>query len=66
MRFSLLQLSESRVTRLADISSDMGQIFFASVFLGPLFSEKVNWLVVVSGLAFSAVAWLSSLLLTKE
>ena len=60
------KITDSRLTKLSDISSDIAQIFFASAFIGPLFSDKTNWRYVVIGLLFSTVAWIGSLLLTKE
>ena len=66
MKFDFPKLSDSRVSRLSDISADMGQIFFASVFLGPMFSDEINWFIVMAGFACSLFAWLGSLLLIKE
>ena len=59
-------LSESRVAKLSEITSDLGQIFFASVFLGPFFLAKTNWVVVILGLILSLVSWFASLLLIKN
>lgn len=66
MEFSFLKLSDSRFSKLSDISSDIGQIFFASVFIGPLFADKFNWTVVISGLILSFVFWAICLILTKS
>lgn len=50
---------------LAEISRDIGQVFFASMLIGPLVSGNTDVLILFSGLAFSAVAWIVSLLLSK-
>lgn len=63
---SFLKITDSRIQKLSDFCSDIAQIFFASVFLGPIFSEKTNYLVVFTGLIFSIFAWTAALLLTKE
>jgi hypothetical protein len=59
-------LSFSRLEILSEISRDIGQVFFASVFLGPLLSEQSFWATSVSGLLFSITFWGVSLLLTRE
>ena len=50
---------------LGEISKDLGQIFFASVFLTSLMSGTVNYLVIVTGLVLSIVFW-SAYIITRE
>lgn len=59
-------LSSSRLEILSEISRDIGQVFFASVFIGPFFNELLNWPLVISGLILSLIFWSISLFLTKE
>ena len=66
MRFPLLTLYNSRFGKLSDISSDIGLVFFASMFIGPMLSNEFNWAVMVFGLILSISAWFVSLLLVKE
>ncbi|OHA24764.1 MAG: hypothetical protein A3D52_00405 [Candidatus Taylorbacteria bacterium RIFCSPHIGHO2_02_FULL_44_36] len=51
---------------LSEIIRDVGLIFFASLFVGPLLGDKINWSVVLFGLIISLVLWYISLLLAKE
>ena len=58
-------LSESKLEIISEITRDIGQVFFASVFIAPLFSDTLNWTTVVSGLILSLIFWSLSLLLSK-
>lgn len=51
---------------LAEINRDIGQIFFASMFIGPLVTGAIDWFIILSGLLLSLIFWSISLLLTKE
>lgn len=42
---------------LGEISKDLGQIFFASVFLTSLMGDTVNYFAVLAGLILSIVFW---------
>ena len=51
---------------LSETIRDVGLIFFASLFVGPLLGDKIKWSVVLLGLIVSLVLWYISLLLAKE
>jgi len=51
---------------LSETIRDVGLIFFASLFIGPLLGDKINWSVVLFGLIVSLTMWYFSLLLAKE
>lgn len=61
-----MRLSSARLEKLSDIVSEMGQIFFASVFIGPFFNEKTDWSIVIFGLILAASSWFVSLKLIKK
>ena len=42
---------------LGEISKDLGQIFFASVFLAGFLGGKINYLAIIIGLVLSIVFW---------
>ena len=42
---------------IGEISKDLGQIFFASVFLTGLLGGTVNYFTVVTGLILSIAFW---------
>jgi hypothetical protein len=50
---------------LSEISRDIGQVFFASVFLTPLLSGTLNLFLVYAGLLLSLILWYLSILLTN-
>ena len=50
---------------LGDISKDLGQIFFASVFLTGLLGVKINYFTVFTGLVLSIVFW-SGYIITRR
>jgi hypothetical protein len=58
--------SDAKLEKLSDISSDIAQIFFASVFISPFFNTSADWKVIIFGLVLSLIFWSSSLLLIKE
>jgi hypothetical protein len=43
---------------LSDIYRDIAQVFFASMFVGPLATGAVRWQLLISGLILSTVFWL--------
>ena len=52
---------------VSEISRDLGQVFFASMFLGPLLvNGNINWIVVLFGLSLSIICWYWSLLIAIE
>jgi hypothetical protein len=50
---------------LSEISRDIGQIFFASIFLTPLLGGTVNFPLVYAGLLLSLLFWYLSILLAN-
>ncbi len=59
-------LSSVKLNTLSEISRDIGQVVFASVFVEPFISGSITLPTVIIGLIFSMAAWTASLLLTKE
>lgn len=51
---------------LSMISRDLGQIFFASAFLGPLLSGDGADITMVIGLVFALFSWYCALILAKN
>jgi len=51
---------------LSNIARDIGQVFFASMFVGPIAGNVFNTPLVASGIMLSAIFWLTSLFLAKE
>lgn len=51
---------------LSQIARDVGQVFFASMFIGPLIGGGLSAALVIWGLILSALFWYTSLLLAKE
>lgn len=64
--YMTIKLSSVKFEALSEIARDIGQIFFASMFVGPLINKTINWLLIVSGLLLALVFWSASLLLVKE
>jgi hypothetical protein len=52
-------------TVLSEISRDIGQIFFASIFLTPLLGGTVNLSLMYAGLLLSLLFWYLSILLAN-
>jgi len=50
---------------LGEVSKDLGQIFFASVFLASLMSNDINYFVVLLGLFLSLLSW-SGYIITRK
>jgi hypothetical protein len=51
---------------LYDISKDLGQVFFASAFLGPLLSSEEGGLTAIMGLVFAILSWICAVVLAKN
>jgi len=51
---------------LARISSEIGQVFFASLFVGPLATNSIDSTLLVYGLVLSAIFWTTSIVLSKQ
>ena len=50
---------------LSEVSRDIGQVFFASLAVGPLISGSMSVRVLAAGLLLSLIFWAISLLLAK-
>jgi hypothetical protein len=50
---------------LSEISRDIGQVFFASVFLTSLLSGTLNLFLVYAGLLLSLIFWYLGILLAN-
>ena len=50
---------------LGEISKDLGQIFFASVFLASLMGDTVNYFTVIIGIILSVISW-SAYIITRN
>jgi hypothetical protein len=51
---------------IADIAKDIAQIFFASIFVGPLLGGEVHLVTALLGFILSVGLWYSSVLLIPE
>ncbi len=61
-----MRLSLKKPEAMGTISRDIGQVFFASLFVGQLTSDQVSMPIITSGLLLAIFFWLFSLLLAKE
>ncbi|OGI95637.1 hypothetical protein A2917_03750 [Candidatus Nomurabacteria bacterium RIFCSPLOWO2_01_FULL_42_17] len=50
---------------LGEISKDLGQIFFATVFLTGLIGDQVNYFTIITGLTLSIIFW-SAYIITRK
>ena len=48
---------------LSQISRDIGQVLFASMFIAPIMDGALNWQVTILGLILALGAWYMSILL---
>lgn len=62
----ILTLTKERIKFLATITRDAGQVFFASIFVGPLVSGNYHPFTIASGLILSLITWYFSVSLIKE
>lgn len=52
---------------VSEIYRDIGQVFFASLFLGPLFSRgNINWILTIEGFILSLLFWFLSVAMIKQ
>ena len=61
-----MHISLRKPEAMGTISRDIGQVFFASLFVGQLTNDPISTPIVVSGLLLAIFFWLFSLLLAKE
>lgn len=59
-------LSDSRFNVVSNIFVAAGQVFFASMFVGPLISGSINWPVILAGAALSLISWFFSVSIIKK
>jgi hypothetical protein len=57
-------LTPEKLKTLSEIARDVGQVFFASMFIGPLVIGSVNWPLIITGFLVSLIFWLLSLLMS--
>lgn len=50
---------------IGEVCKDLGQIFFASVFLTSLMSGEINYFVAIIGLVLSLSSW-SAYVITRK
>ena len=55
-----------KFTTLSKIALDLGQIFFASVFLGPLISGEEQIIMSMIGFILATMFWYLALLLASD
>ena len=55
-----------KIDALSEINRDIAQVFFASVFIGPLVAGITGWALPISGLILSLIFWSLSLLSSRE
>lgn len=62
----MLQTSLAKPETIGAISRDIGQVFFASLFVGQLIENTINFKIITVGLVLAFVFWFCSILLAKE
>jgi len=58
-------LTKNQLTRLADITGNLGLVFFASVVI-PYTLEKGNPKIAFFGMTLSLLAWIASIILERK
>lgn len=63
-----IRLRDPQFIALSDISRDIGQVTFASMVVSPFLAgiDKINWLVILSGLMAALVFWFTSVFIIKR
>ncbi len=64
MKLKFLQLSQSQLDKLSDISADFGTVMIASVVL-PTILGKPQTSLIAAGISLTLFFWLISILLLK-
>lgn len=54
------------IKELSNIAHDVGVVFFASLFLGELMMDHVQWIVVFSGFISALVCWIVGFFLISK
>ena len=52
-----MQTSAMKLKTISDISRDIAQVFFASVFIGPLVSGSENLSMLMAGIFLAFIFW---------
>jgi hypothetical protein len=66
LRSGYMNLTPARLRIMADIAKDIAQIFFASIFVGPLLGGEVHLVVALFGFLLALGLWYSSVLLIPD
>ena len=61
-----MENSSPKLNMLSEIFRDIGQVLFASAFVGPIFSGSAEVYSVFWGFLFALLAWSFSLTLSKD
>ncbi|MDP1845223.1 MAG: hypothetical protein Q8L09_00570 [Candidatus Moranbacteria bacterium] len=61
-----MENSSPKLKMLSEIFRDMGQVFFASLLIGPLVIGTMDGQLILWGAVLSFASWYFSLLLIKE
>jgi hypothetical protein len=61
-----MSLTPARLQAISEIVRDIGQIIFASVFVGPLLGGQLHLVVAFFGLILSGGFWYASLLFIHD
>jgi hypothetical protein len=46
---------------ISEITRDIGQVFFASMFVAPIMQAEINWSITLSGFILLIIFWILSL-----
>jgi len=57
--------ASNKFNTLSAIFRDASQVFFASMFIGPIISININWPLALIGLVLAYFGWFISFALTK-
>lgn len=60
-----MKITGGKIKVISEISRDIAQIFFGLVFLGPLVTGQIDWVLIVFGLSLSVAPWILSIILIK-
>jgi hypothetical protein len=60
-----VHFSKERLDKLSDITISIGQVFFASAIIEPIFSGNFHWYSIFMGIILSTGAWFLSVFLLR-
>ncbi|MEI7513022.1 MAG: hypothetical protein WCJ74_00170 [bacterium] len=58
--------SFAKVDAISEITRDIGQVFFASMFVAPIMQAEINWAITLSGFILSIIFWVFSILISEK